>query len=117
MYRIVQSKNEFREKLYIFDAGLDDRAIEIIKVFYTQKMQKDTPEIGFDEVRFESGENDEIGLVFIAGGKPVASCEIGCEFYDIIMKEYIAKMPDIREDEIIINWDWALSVFGDKGDE
>lgn len=117
LYRIVQSKNEFREKLYIFDAGLDDRAIEIIKLFYAQKMQKDNPEIGFDEIRFESGENDEIGLVFIAGGKPVASCEIGREFYDIIMKEYIAKMPDIREDEIIINWDWALSVFRDKGDE
>ena len=117
LYRIVQSKNEFREKLYIFDAVLDDRAIEIIKVFYAHKIQEDNPDIEFDEIRFESGENADIGLVFIASGKPVASCEIGRDFYDIIMKEYIAEMPDIREDEIIINWDWALNIFRNKGDK
>lgn len=117
LYRIVQSKNELKEKLYIFDAGLDDRAIEIIKVFYAQKMQEDNPEVSVDEIRFDAGENDEIVLVFIAGGKPIASCEIGREFYDIIMKEYIAGMPDIRKDEIIINWDWALNVFRGKDDE
>lgn len=117
LYRIVQSKNEFREKLYIFDAGLDDRAIEIIKVFYAQKIHEDNPDIGFDEIRFESGEDDEIGLVFLEEGKPVASCEIGREFYNIVMKEYISELPDIRVDEIIIDWDWAMSIFRNKDDE
>ena len=117
LYRIVQSKNEFREKLYIFDAGLDDRAIEIIKVFYALKIQEDNPEIEFDEIRFESRKNDEIGLIVIRGGNPVASCKIDQEFYDIIMKEYIAEMPNIRKDEIIINGEWALSIFSDKDDE
>lgn len=114
LYRIVQSKNELREKLFIFDAGLDDRAIEIIKVFYAQKLREDNPEISVDEIRFEAGENDEIGLVFIAEGRPVASCQIGREFYDIIMVEYVSKMPDIRKDEIIIDWDWAVDVFRNK---
>lgn len=114
LYRIVQSKNELREKLFIFDAGLDDRAIEIIKVFYAQKLQKDSPEVAIDEIRFESGENDEIGLVFLNEGKPVASCQIGRDFYDIVVKEFISKMPDIREDEILIDWDWAVAVFRNK---
>ncbi len=34
LYRFVQSKNELREKLFIFDAGLDNRAIEILKFLY-----------------------------------------------------------------------------------
>lgn len=69
------------------------------------------------DIRFESRKNDEIGLIVIRGGKPVASCEIAQEFYDIIMKEYIAEMPNIRKDEIIINGEWALSIFSDKDDE
>lgn len=114
LYRIVQSKNELREKLFIFDAGLDDRAIEIIKIFYSQKLREDNPEVEIDEIRFESGENNEIGLVFINEGSVVASCQIGRDFYEIVMKEYITHMPNIREDEIIINWDWAVSVFRNK---
>lgn len=69
------------------------------------------------DIRFESGKNDEIGLIVIRGGNPVASCKIDQEFYDIIMKEYIAEMPNIRKDEIIINGEWALSIFSDKDDE
>lgn len=111
LYRIVASKNELREKLFIFDAGLDDRAIEIIKVFYAKKFQEDNPEINVDEIRFEVGENHEIGLVFYAEGGLVASCQIGRDFYDIVMKKYVSKMPDIRKDEIIIDWDWAVAVF------
>ncbi len=114
LYRIVQSKNELKEKLFIFDAGLDDRAMEIIKVFYMQRLTEDNPNLEVDEIRFNASENDGIGLVFITEGKPVASCEISREFYDIIVKEYTSKMPDIRKDEIIINFDWAVNVFRDK---
>lgn len=116
LYRIVQSKNELREKLFIFDAGLDDRAIEIIKVFYTQKMQEDNPEVSIDEIRFESGENDEMGLIFINEGRPVASCQISRDFYEIVEKEYIINMPDIREDDIIIDWNWAVNIFKNKAE-
>lgn len=114
LYRIVQSKNELREKLFIFDAGLDDRAIEIIKVFYAQKLQEDSLEVTIDEIRYNAEENEEIGLVFLNEGRPVASCQIGRDFYDIVVEEYTSKMPDIREDEIIIDWDWAVSVFRNK---
>lgn len=114
LYRIVQSKNEFKEKLYIFDAGLDDRAIEIIKVFYAQKLLEENSEIRVDEIRFDQAEKNEIGLVFIADGTPIASCQTGRDFYDIVVEEYISKMSDIRKDEIIIDWDWAVGFFENK---
>lgn len=34
LYRIVTSPEELREKIIIFDNGLDDRVIEIAKIFY-----------------------------------------------------------------------------------
>lgn len=111
LYRIVRTKNELIEKLFIFDAGLDDRAIEIIKVFYAQKVLEEKPEISVDEIRFEEAENNEIGLVFITEGSPVASCQIGRDFYDAVVEEFVSKMPNIRKDEIIIDWDWAVGVF------
>ncbi len=114
LYRIVRTKNELIEKLFIFDAGLDDRAIEIIKVFYAQKLLEENPEIRVDEIRFEQVENDEICLVFIVDGSPIASCQIRLDFYDVVVEEYISKMPDIRKDEIIIDWDWAVGFFKNK---
>lgn len=33
LYRIVTSPGELREKIIIFDNGLDDRVIEIAKIF------------------------------------------------------------------------------------
>ena len=110
LYRIVQSKNELRERLFIFDAGLDDRAIEIIKVFYFNQLRRENPELQIDEILFESGDNGELGLIFFTDCKPVASCQLQRDFYDIIVKEYIYNMPDIREDEIIIDWKWAVEV-------
>ena len=44
LIRIVMSDNQFREKLFIFDAGLDDRIIEIYKVLILAIFQKDSGE-------------------------------------------------------------------------
>lgn len=38
-YRIVRNDNELREKIVIFDEGLDDRYIETMKVVYASKLR------------------------------------------------------------------------------
>lgn len=106
LYRIVHSQNELREKIFIFDAGLDDRVIEIIKLMFTGKYQNNHPEVELDDIFFQPGKKN--GLVFLSNGKPVASCEIENELYDMIFAEYVAKRPELRDDDIIINLNWAL---------
>lgn len=113
LYRIVLSRNEFREKLFIFDAGLDDRAIELLKVFYIAQVQKDNPELHMDEIRFQTSEGGEMELVYLNEGQPIGHSSVEREFYDIVMKEYIMKMPDIREDDIQIDFEWALRRVGE----
>lgn len=54
-YRIVRNDNELREKVLIFDNGLDDRYVETMKLMYfpsiKQQFDKDTKIVGlyFDE--------------------------------------------------------------------
>lgn len=43
-YRIVRNDNELREKVLIFDNGLDDRYIETMKLIYFPSLKKSIPE-------------------------------------------------------------------------
>ena len=40
-YRRVGSHNELREKIYVFDSGLDDRVIEVVKLILWEQMPDD----------------------------------------------------------------------------
>lgn len=43
-YRLVRTVNELREKIFIFDEGLDDRFIETMKVAYVPTIRKNAEE-------------------------------------------------------------------------
>lgn len=51
-WRVVRTEEECREKLAIFDAGLDDRCIELFKVFILNQLQAQAPDFHADEVWF-----------------------------------------------------------------
>lgn len=44
LIRIVRSQNEFREKIPIFDEGLDDRIIELFKLYVLATFRKNHPD-------------------------------------------------------------------------
>ena len=50
--RIVTSANQLVEKIQIFDAGKDDRVMELVKLLATDSILKNDPDIEFDELRF-----------------------------------------------------------------
>ena len=50
--RLVPDINSLKEKIFIFEAGLDDRVVELFKVLTLTKMQDDDPEKIPDELRF-----------------------------------------------------------------
>ena len=50
--RIVTSPNQLVEKIQIFDAGKDDRIIELVKLLATDSILKNDPNKEFDELCF-----------------------------------------------------------------
>lgn len=65
--RIVLSYNDFKEKLLIFDAGLDDRIVEIIKSSIWDNVEERYKDKHIDEIYFATNEDGENG--FLSGKK------------------------------------------------
>ena len=114
--RIVLTQNQLREKLLIFDDGLDDRVIEVMKIFIIASLQNQHPELKIKEVLYDNAAESACFAVLSEDGN------VGCVDYDQSVydsvKEDIAKdWQDIRDDEIIINTAWAYeTVFKKKTD-
>ena len=54
--RLVTTINELKEKIFIFDAGLDDRVVELFKMLALSKMKADDASQIPDELRFSKME-------------------------------------------------------------
>ena len=72
-FRRVGSHNELREKVYVSDAGLDDRVIEVVKLILWEQMPEDQkPQDGEllfgGVVREEDGERLAFTILTPAGG-------------------------------------------------
>lgn len=108
LIRIVRSQNQLREKLAIFDSGLDDRIIEIFKIFLLAKYQEDHPE-GHETIELLYFADDGKHLIqILADNRPAGVSEIPLEFYERLKSDYNSKLPDIRKDEPFIDRQWAI---------
>ena len=110
LFRIVLSQDELLEKLSLFDSGLDDRIIEIYKVFILNQYMEDFPEVD-NEINlfyFSEGENHLVQI--FADGKPERVAMLSREYYEMLEAKFGPCLPDIRKDEIFINKDWAIRI-------
>jgi len=66
--RLVTTINELKEKIFIFESGLDDRVVELFKSLALTKMKADKAESIPDELRFTKidEENGEKKVLFVA---------------------------------------------------
>jgi len=62
--RIVLSHNAFKEKLLIFDAGFDDKIVEVMKSGIYANVEAHYKDKGVDEIFFATNEVQEIWLTF-----------------------------------------------------
>jgi len=105
--RIVRSLNELREKIFIFDAGLDDRVVEIFKVFCIIQLKQNDPAFQADEVYFYH-RDDEMGFQFLLDGKGFGEVAIDPADYEEIAKnsaDILAKADG--EKLYLIDTEWA----------
>ena len=98
-FREVHSRNELIEKIYIFDAGLDDRIVELLKLMLVTMMEEGDKEVG--ELRFErvEEENEEKTLIFVLLGNH-APKRTGLLFaaYDEVAARFADALSDGGED-------------------
>lgn len=110
--RIVIGADELVEKIRIFDAGLDDRLMEIYKVMLFGQMQAELAEIpggsDVDEVFVDEQLDGSLDLVFVAQGRAVGAVPFAQEVYDVIKAQYEAAVTHLAAVEPVIDQDWAF---------
>lgn len=102
--RIVTDQNTLREKAIIFEHGLDDRVVEIIKLIYYANASKQFPEANITAVYFLIADDKYI-LEFI-GDRPL-SAEIPVEMYEELKSDFAERLDAADGKEVLINVDWA----------
>ncbi|MCM1159137.1 MAG: CpXC domain-containing protein [Bacteroidales bacterium] len=118
-YRIVRNDNELREKVLIFDEGLDDRYIETMKMVYVPILKKnlarDSKVMGLYFDRKE--EEDGYQWVVVFDNRPPIVAEINMEIYED-MKEKLSGIVEEKTAEgfIQIHAPWAMEVMMSRVD-
>ena len=107
LYRIVTSANQLVEKIQIFDAGKDDRVMELVKLLVTDSLHENNPDKEFDELRFAVDDGTNI-LVIINKGEITGAVDID-NMYEFA-SSHCTDFKDLRDDEdIVINREWILN--------
>lgn len=116
-YRVVFNDNELREKVLIFDEGLDDRYIETMKISYLPLLQKNLTE---DEAKilgiyFDKKEDDGYRWIIVFDRKAPVAVDVDMNMYEdmkVKLKDIVeAKTP---EGLVQISAQWAWDVMQTK---
>lgn len=113
LIRVVRSQNELIEKIRIFDAGLDDRIIELFKLYVYAAFLNDS----HDSEKVETLFFREDGKSYVqvnADGKYQGISEMTDEVYNQMVDEYKRVLPDIRKDGLCIDRRWAIDTMNNK---
>ena len=108
--RIVRTVNELREKVMIFEAGLDDRIVELFKSLLETSMKAQDPSL--DDISFlyfRDGEEDFVQAV--SKGQTIGVSPMVRELYDdLALRCKAIDLPDISEDVPVIGKARALEI-------
>ncbi|MCR5600234.1 MAG: CpXC domain-containing protein [Ruminococcus sp.] len=105
--RVVYDMNQLREKLMILDEGLDDRVIEIMKIFIAANVFKHKPEHQIVDFLFHADENGERSFAIRFDNESWGSAAFVMSSYDQIAEQF--KKILAKNDEFIIDSEWALN--------
>lgn len=90
----------------IFDNGLDDRVIEIAKIFYIGQAKKQG--IKVKHIFFDMSSEDEYMFIIFDENGETKMASIEKELLEKIREELLKDSPNIREDRFDIDENWAL---------
>lgn len=107
--RVVDTKNQFREKLSILDAGLDDRIIELMKIFMLAQLEDKNKELGIEEVLFDKLEDGTKTFAVRLDDGRWAQIKYSQDMYDYFAKN-VQEILEEESDAVVVDGVWALEV-------
>jgi len=105
--RIVTSQETLREKAMIFESGLDDRVVEIMKLFVLSNARDKFPEAIIENVFFSLIRNED--LVFELTGTKALGANIPIAVYIKLREDFKAKLELVGNIERMVNLEWAVN--------
>lgn len=107
--RIVLTQNALIEKSIIFEAGLDDRLIELMKVVYVSNCDDEL----LNEVRdviFEKDDDGSMVFVFVTDTDAFVA-EFDMDMYKYLESSFTEMFGCEPDDSYLIDRQWALAYF------
>jgi len=105
--RIVSSKIELYEKIAIFEAGLDDRTLEIYKNEALQIANEKIPNLNADAALLESCIGDDVTFKLFSKGEDIASIDSSLEVLSDFEDRYSDLYPTEPLDNLYVDSIWA----------
>lgn len=108
--RIVKNSDSFREKVLIWDEGLDDRVMEILKIVYMSKVEDDLKNRKLINVLFEVLDSGYAFIFVFEEGEP-GMVNIDMDLYRSVTDTYMMKIKDnTPKDFSIVDGKWARGI-------
>lgn len=109
--RVVDSVNSLREKIMILDSGLDDRVIELMKLFLVTQLMNNDDTLQIEEFLFECRPEGNVFAVY-DGNNGWGTVDFDREIYDLLA----ARFSDAIEADqaVVIDQNWALNLLGNS---
>lgn len=112
LYRIVGSQRELMEKIRIFDAGKDDRVVELVKRIISDAVADKNPELGDVNLYYLEEEGESLFVAVNSKGV-LGTVPIPNGMYEDMANGLREKLPDLRSrSEFRIDRDWASKALG-----
>ena len=106
--RVVGSPNQLREKLMILEAGLDDRNIELMKLFASTRVKLQDKGFELAEMLFDRAKNGANYFALRLKNGTWQEMEFDQALYQNVAKVFEAYVKN--SDAVSVNFDWAVSV-------
>lgn len=107
--RIVRSHNVLNEKILLFDAGRDDRIIEICKALLSANLAQKQEELDKLQLLYEPKQKDRPeGFDVFKDKKPVGFLDMPAGFYDLTAAQYGKDLGAMDEQDFLVDRHWAL---------
>lgn len=107
--RVVPSLSDLKEKIVISDAGLDDRIVELLKVYIEAMALEQAENENFSCVRFLSREEDDLLFAVFGENDFLGEANIPVHVYE---EEKQRRNFDSDRDCYLIDREWAIRKMG-----
>ena len=107
--RIVQDWNDMREKVVLFDRGIDDRAVEIMKCIRIEQLRKKNPALTIESIYYQPQDGGK--FIVLSPDTALATIRFDRGLYHAVQKQVLPQIDSTLASSRMIDADWAKRAF------